>query len=90
MNIIIVYKIQLQNTATKVVLRKILLYCRATIARTILPLAQKLSELEQCKQYSILKLIQVTVSNYFSLHDITKEDEHKLRDQNYCCKTIKS
>lgn len=76
--------------ATKVVLRKILLYCKATIARTILPLAQKLSEVEECRQDCILKLIKVPVSNYFSLHDITKEDEHKLRDQYYCCKTIKS
>ena len=76
--------------ATKVVLRKILLYCKATIARTILPLAQKLSEVEECRRDSILKLIKVPVSNYFPLHDITKEDEHKLRDRYYCCKTIKS
>lgn len=63
--------------ATKVVLRKILLYCKATFARTILPLAQKLSEVKECRQDSILKLIKVPLSNYFSLHDITKEDEYK-------------
>lgn len=31
----------------------------------------------------------MTVSNYSSLPDRTKEDEDKLRNQCYCCKTIK-